>query len=158
VRQIGKYAEDLQTNSSLVNVREFPGRELPEHGIDALGVRIVSRSELETIMDNRSWAFVDVRKDADVDKLGIIPGTVHHEYRHEGHSYGGSTQLTGDICKRLLMAHPGVVFLCNGPKCPRSFNACVAAVQLWGIAGDRVLWYRDGVPGWSKTALVPAGD
>ncbi|MBU1087527.1 MAG: hypothetical protein KKD05_08430 [Candidatus Omnitrophica bacterium] len=39
-----------------------------------------------------------------------------------------------------------VVFFCQGPKCHRSYNAALRAVQNWGFKPEQIIWFRAGFP------------
>jgi len=155
VRQVTKKLTDRDLQPSLVLMSSLPGGQIPDRDITPLGVHRVSTEELEEKFKVGNWALVDVRKDADIQSKGTIPGAYHSEYKFEAAHYKGTTRLTQEIVQRLLKQYDGVVFFCNGPKCARSFNACVAAAQFWGIPSNRIRWFRNGVPAWRKTALIP---
>ncbi len=40
-----------------------------------------------------------------------------------------------------------IVFFCQGPKCHRSYNAALRAIQQWGFKLEQVIWFRSGFPG-----------
>ncbi len=155
VRQVTKKLINLDLQPSMVLMSSLPGGQMLDQDITPLGVHRVSTEALEQQFKAGNWALVDVRKDADIQNKGTIPGAYHAEYKFEAARYTGATKLTKEIVQRLLERYRGVVFFCNGPKCPRSFNACVAAAQFWGISSDRIRWYRGGVPAWRLTALIP---
>jgi hypothetical protein len=155
VRQATKKPTDHDLQPSLVLMHNLPDGQMPDQDITPLNVRRVSTQELEEIFQAGDWALVDVRKDADIKSKGTIPGAYHAEYKFEAARYTGGTQLTPRVVQQLLEQYEGIVFFCNGPKCPRSFNACVGAVQHWRVPGNRIRWYRKGVPGWRQTTLIP---
>ncbi len=155
LRQVTKHIDDKTINPSLILMSSLPHRQMPDRDITPIGVSRITTAELEQLFVAERWAFVDVRKDRDLREKGTIPGSYHAEYKFEGSEYKGATRLTQRTMRRLLEDYDGVVFFCNGPKCPRSFNACVVAVQAWGVPGSRIRWYHNGVPAWRKTPLNP---
>ena len=129
-----------------------------DQDIHPIGVRRVSIEEAEGLIDTGRWQVIDVRKDADIDATGTIPGSIHYEYKFEGATYTGRTQLTKEAIESILAKYEGVIIGCNGVKCPRSFNACVAIAQQWSIPATRVRWLREGVKKWRRSPLVPSTD
>jgi len=155
LRQVTKDGNNKAINPSLILMHKLPGGAMPDHDITPINVHRVNTAELEQMFAAAKWAFVDVRKDADIQSKGTIPGSYHAEYKFKGYQYKGSTKLTKALILRLLEEYDGIVFFCNGSKCPRSFNACVATAQFWGVPGLRIRWYYHGVPAWRKTPLIP---
>jgi rhodanese-related sulfurtransferase len=158
LRQVAKYEKDLASGTNLYPMAEFPGGVMPAAGIDPVGVALATTEEVEKLAKSGAWLLLDVRKDKDVNEMGMIPGSVHLEYRHEGFPYDGSTQLTKQTLEAQLEGKEGVVVFCNGEKCPRSFNACVNLVQKWGVAGAKVRWYLTGAPSWTMTPHIPPAE
>lgn len=161
LRQVGKYEDELAELPELYPIQSFPGGVMPAADIACdtpqgrWTVHCVGADEAARLVAADGFVMVDVRKDGDVAETGIIPGALHLEYRHEGFEGYGSTRLTAEVARDLLASHRGLIFHCNGEKCPRSFNACIAAVQLWGIQAVQVRWFRDGLPDWIRSPLIP---
>jgi len=155
VRQVTKYVQAVQADPTLVLMSDLPGSQMPPWDIDPIGVKRVSVSEVEDLIDSQRWAVVDVRKDRDVLEKGTIPGAYHLEYKHRGAKYHGETRLTRAAVGALLETYDGIVLVCNGPKCPRSFNSSVHVVQDLGVPGSRVRWFRTGVTSWTRSPLIP---
>jgi len=154
LRQVTKHAEDLQRNASLFLISRFPRSEMPDWDIHPLGVKRVDLQKLEALVDSKRWLVIDVRIDADVLSSGTIPGAVHHQYDFEGADQQGSTRLTPTVIQVALTRYDGVILVCNGVKCPRSFNACLAIVQEWSFPSQRILWFREGVTVWTRSPLI----
>ncbi len=100
------------------------------HKIDAEQlIALVDRHPDLTIIDSR---IVSDRK------LGHIPGSI-------------SLPDTDTSCESLAQIIAGqsspVVFYCNGPRCRRSDNAVVIAVNC---GYSKVYWFRGGIEDWSK--------
>jgi hypothetical protein len=154
LRQVTKHAEDLQRNPSLFLISDFPRSEMPDWDIQPLGVKRVSLAEVETLVNSKRWLVIDVRKDEDVLSTGTIPGAVHYQYDFEGADQKGSTRLTPAVIQEAMAHYDGAILACNGVKCPRSFNACVATVQEWSLPSQKILWFREGVLAWTRSPLV----
>ena len=39
-----------------------------------------------------------------------------------------------------------IAFFCQGPKCHRSYNATIVAINTWGFSASQIIWFRDGYP------------
>jgi Rhodanese-like domain len=154
LRQVTKHAEDLQRNASLFLISHFPRSEMPDWDIDPLGIKRVNLGNVEALVDSKRWLVIDVRIDADVLSTGTIPGAVHHQYDFEGADQQGSTRLTPAVIQEALTRYDGVILVCNGVKCPRSFNACLAIVQEWSFPSQRIRWFREGVTVWTRSPLI----
>jgi len=156
LKQFTKHQEDLAFNPTLALLNMFPDGALPDEDITAIGVTVVTLEELEDLIDAGGWGLLDVRKPADVAKTGVIPGAVHHTYSFDGSTTTDPSSLTREVADEILHEYPkGVIVYCNGPKCYRSYNACLALVQLWGHPGARIRWFRGGAPAWRRTPLIP---
>ncbi len=155
VRQVTKFVQAAEADPSLVLMGELPGSQMPPWDIDPIGVKRVSVSQVEAMIDSGRWAAVDVRKDRDVVDKGTIPGAYHMEYKYRGAKYDGETRLTQAGVDALLQAYDGIILFCNGSKCPRSFNSSVHVVQDLGVPSSRVWWFRAGVPSWTRSPLIP---
>lgn len=99
--------------------------------IEAEGlIQLVNRNENQIIIDSR------ISSDR---KLGYI---------------AGSTSLpdTGTNCESLGRLIPEksdpVVFYCNGPKCRRSNNAVVIALNC---GYTKIYWFRGGIEAWKAS-------
>jgi Rhodanese-like domain len=158
VRQVTKYEQAAEADPSLVLMSDLPGAQMPPWDIDPIGVKRVSASRVEALIDSGRWAMVDVRKDRDVAEKGTIPGAYHLEYKYRGARYDGQTRLTRDAVDALLDGYEGIILFCNGPKCPRSFNGSVHMVQDLGVEGSRIRWFRTGVPSWTRSPLIPVAN
>jgi|GEM_PF-2814658 len=158
LRQFTKHDTDLEKNPTLAMINIFPDNTLPESDITPIGVDMITVDELEDLIAQGGWGLLDVRKGADVRKTGVIPGAVRYMYSFEGASApAGTRMLTPDVVADLMAQHPkGVIVYCNGPKCFRSYNACLAIVQSWGFPANRVRWFRGGAPAWRQSPLIPA--
>jgi len=154
LRQVTKHAEDLQRNASLFLISDFPRSEMPDRDIQPLGVKRITLAGLEALADSKRWLVIDVRIDADVLSTGTIPGAVHLQYDFEGADQKGSTRLTPAVIQEALTHYDGVILVCNGVKCPRSFNACLAIVQEWSFPSQKILWFREGVTVWTRSPLI----
>jgi hypothetical protein len=154
LRQVTKHAEDLQHNASLVLISDFPRSEMPDWDIQPLGVKRVTLAEVEALVHSKRWLVIDVRIDEDVLSTGSIPGAVHYQYDFEGAEQKGTTRLTSAVIQEAMAHYDGVILACNGVKCPRSFNACVAIVQEWSLPSQKIRWFREGVLAWTRSPLV----
>jgi len=154
LRQVGKYPKDIDAHPELYYIKNFPEGVIPNAHIAPLGVRVVTAEEAGVLGFEEGWVFLDVRKRRDLVEKGVIPGARLFEYKYEGAHYKHSNPLTRQVAKDLLRNARGVVVYCNGPTCPRSFDACVALVQSWGIDPQRIRWLRGGAPSWKRTLLL----
>jgi hypothetical protein len=55
-------------------------------------------------------------------------------------------RLTRQALYNAMRGKDKIVFFCQGPKCHRSYNAAIHAVEDWGLPANRVVWFRDGFP------------
>ena len=155
IKQVSKHIKrDILLNKELAAISNFEGNQLPYQDIIPINVETVTVKSTEILHDTNQWAFIDVRKDKDFYTTGTIPGSIHLEYKFEKAIYNGETNLTKEKIQEILKNKRGVIFFCNGPKCPRSFNASIAAVNQWGISPEKIKWYRNGAPAWDMHLLV----
>jgi rhodanese-related sulfurtransferase len=155
VRQVVKYAQTAKDNPLLILMGDLPDAQMPPWDIDPIEIKRASASQVEALIDSGRWALVDVRKDRDVLEKGTIPGAYHLEYKYDGAKYDGQTRLTKAGIDALMAEYEGIILFCNGPKCPRSFNASVHVVPNMGVPGSRIRWFREGVPSWTRSPLIP---
>ena len=85
--------------------------------------------------------------------LLIVDSRIVPEFR-EGHIPGSLNMPFAEMgaLRAKLPAdknHP-LCFYCNGPKCWKSYDAALLAIQ-WGYG--KVYWFRDGLPAWRKAHL-----
>lgn len=121
----------------VVSSATYAGKEpAPEtvHGAETISVE-----KAKSLFD-KGVVFVDVRKDKDWD-AGRIPGAVHIESKK-----AFTDASLGEVAKK----DQEIVLYCNGPKCHRSYNSTVKAVD-WGYS--KVYYYRDGFPSWQSAGL-----
>ncbi len=55
-------------------------------------------------------------------------------------------RLTRQSLYNAMRGKEKIVFFCQGPRCHRSYNAAIRAVEVWNISADRVVWFRGGFP------------
>ncbi len=46
-----------------------------------------------------------------------------------------------------------IIFFCQGPKCHRSYDAALRAVNDYNLNPSKIVWYRDGYPNLEKYIL-----
>jgi len=103
-----------------------------------------------------SILYIDTRP-ADLFRDGSIRGALLMTY-HKNETFPPAEQAT-KLTKEKLMAAlqktgaQKVAFFCQGPKCHRSYNAALRAVQKWGLPSSRVIWFRGGYPEVLKKVL-----
>ncbi|HEY7491580.1 MAG TPA: rhodanese-like domain-containing protein [Candidatus Tectomicrobia bacterium] len=105
------------------------------------GAITIDTAKAKALFD-RGVVFIDVRNDADWD-AGRIPGAIHLELKRV---------FSAESLGAVVAKDQEVVVYCNGPQCPRSFEAATKAVA-WGFT--RVYYYRLGFPHW-QAADYPA--
>ena len=86
---------------------------------------------------DREVIFIDTRKLSDWN-AGRIPGAKHLDVKKD---------FTQENLKKILNYYDSFVIYCNGPKCLRSSQGTIKAVE-WGY--KKVFYYRDGFPAWFK--------
>lgn len=83
-------------------------------------------------------------------KILIVDSRVATEYK-ESHIPGAINIPTKDMEAHRDKLPKGknfpIVFYCNGPPCPKSYEACTKAVE-WGY--KQVYWLRGGLPEWKE--------
>ena len=117
---------------SAANSESYTSPETIEgtHRIEAEGlIQLVNHNETQIIIDSR------ISSDR---KLGYIPGSI-------------SLPDTETSCESLARLIPQksdpVVFYCNGPKCRRSDNAVVIAIDCGYTS---IYWFRGGIEAWRE--------
>lgn len=152
--ELAKYIKDAEKHPELYPMADLPGARSPDGAVIPNGVRRVSEREAADLAYRRGWCLLDLRKWADVRDKGTIPGAVFYEYKFHAKRIDHDLALTREVVERLLDEHPGLILFCNGPSCPRSYNAAVTLTQEWGVDPDRLAWFRGGVPSWTATPLL----
>ncbi len=103
------------------------------------GATTVDAAKAKELFD-QGVLFIDVRSNSDWD-AGRIPGSEHLELKKV---------YTSASLGELVKKDEPVVIYCNGPKCMRSSDACVQAVD-WGF--KNVYYFREGYPAWTKAGF-----
>lgn len=157
IQQISKHLKrDILLNDKLAAISIFKHNQLPYQDILPIKVEAITIHNAEKLHATGQWQFIDVRKDKDYQVTGTIPGSAHLEYQFEKANYTGKTQLTQDKLLKILENKKGIVFFCNGPKCPRSYNASIVSVNHWNISSEKIKWYHQGAPSWDMHLLIKA--
>jgi rhodanese-related sulfurtransferase len=126
---VGK-VQDLKT--LVVQKREMP---------DSLtGISVVDTAGAERIWRSKSATFLDTR-----------PRNAYESGRIPGAEWFFSDDLLKDpeAAKKLDKTREYVLY-CNGVRC---WRAAGVAITLRHLGFEKLVWYRDGYPGWKRQGL-----
>lgn len=107
------------------------------------------------------YLWVDTRPESFL-KIGTIKSAAHLVCDCKGvqipeEQYGPALtkeRLMKAIGKAAASSGPvTVIFFCQGPRCHRSYNAALRAVNDFGLDSGRVIWFRAGYPNLEKHIL-----
>jgi len=104
------------------------------------GAQTISTIQAKALK-NQGVVFIDVRRASDFQS-SHIPWAIHLDLK---------LNLTESSLLNVVRKDQSVVFYCNGNQCQRSAIASKKAVG-WGW--KKVLYYRDGFPGWKDAGLL----
>jgi len=104
------------------------------------GAQTISTIQAKALK-NQGVVFIDVRRASDFQS-SHIPWAIHLDLK---------LNLTESSLLNVVRKNQPVVFYCNGNQCQRSAIASKKAVG-WGW--KKVLYYRDGFPGWKDAGLL----
>lgn len=112
------------------------------------GVAIWDTEEaIANLKKGKDILWIDTRPESFLKK-GTVKGAVCIPYNQTGKQNDlDKVELMKAIKKAgLSKENATVVFFCQGPKCHRSYNAAYMAVKKWGLAPEKVVWFRAGYP------------
>jgi hypothetical protein len=131
-------------------VKGFPvPRTSPVQGVDYLDVEQVAG-----LIESSDHVFIDVRP-AGFFKACRLKGSTNLEYTFAGEGgeamYKSGPRLTREALEAYLQDGKTAVLFCNDAfsktGCHRAANAAITAVCTWGLPGERIKWFGDGVSG-----------
>jgi hypothetical protein len=107
---------------------------------------------------NGKYLWVDTRPGSFL-KIGTVKNAVHLVCDQKGTAVP-EDKHGPEITKDRLMtaiakidsdaAAVKVIFFCQGPKCHRSYNAALRAIDEYGLNPDNIVWFRAGYPNLEK--------
>lgn len=111
------------------------------------GATTVDAAKAHELWNQRAW-FVDPRKPAQYE-AGRIPGALSIEYDPDPKQSTGldDQKLTEASLVAEVPKNEAVVFYCNAEGCDRASWSAALAIE-WGW--EKVYYFRDGIPGWTK--------
>lgn len=130
-----------------------PNKE-PIKGLKVLEIYNKDQAERNKLLKDYfsgNYVVIDTRSKT-LNEQCHIKNSANLEYKFAGEK---GNELTKEKLTKLLAekgkdkdvpTKKGVVFYCNDAKCYRSTNAAIEAVLNWGIAVEKVIWLRGGVP------------
>jgi len=140
----------LSAKTPEVNKDEIPDQFLSAPAGSKLpnGVQIWDVSQaMKALQTPHAYLWIDTRPTS-LFHDGTLKPAIHLAYHKNEQPMTGADgpMLTKEKLQALIGGKSKVVFFCQGPKCHRSFNAALRAVDVWGIPASKVVWFRAGFP------------
>ncbi len=105
-----------------------------------------------------TYLWVDTRPESFL-KIGTVKSALHLVCDQKGkpvpedqHGPELTQERLTEAIGRLASSDSGVkvVFFCQGPKCHRSYNAALRAVNDYAMESSNIVWFRAGYPNLEK--------